>query len=257
MAEWEPLAGLVCAVISLTAWAPWYADVFRVNRLTTPMGFRLVLGLTPFFCLLFLLLCVATAAPKAIRESGLHVLIHMTLRTAALGVSAQLYPFLGVSARDDVLERHNAAGLIVVVGGLIGTVLCFAGGSIGLRPGVGAAIASGGMALCTWFVLWYVTDSLSGRGIAEQITVERDIGSGLRLASLLVANGIILGAASQGNWTLYHFAVSAWPALAVTLMAALAERFFGSGSFIGRSLLVTSGYLLVAILWVLHRRFEK
>jgi hypothetical protein len=73
---------------------------------------------------------------------------------AALGISGQLLSFLGVSARDDVLERRNSAALIAVVGALLGAILCIAGGNIGEGPGVEVVIASAGTALCVWFVLW-------------------------------------------------------------------------------------------------------
>jgi hypothetical protein len=139
----------------------------------------------------------------------------------------------------------------------MGTILCIAGGNVGEGPGMKAVIVSAGTALCTWFVLWYVEDLLSGRVVAERITVERNMGSGVRLAAYLVANGIILGAASAGNWIpgrfLYDFALSAWPALPLTILAAFVERVFGSRPFIGRSVLTASGYLTIAVVWVLHR----
>jgi hypothetical protein len=33
VADWEPFAGLVSSVVALITWAPWYGDIFRVNRL--------------------------------------------------------------------------------------------------------------------------------------------------------------------------------------------------------------------------------
>jgi len=260
VAAWEPFTAVVLALVALIMWASWYGDVFRINHFAAPKSSRLVLGLTPVACLTFLLLCLEKMAATAVRESTPYVLIYLALGAAALGVSAQFYQFLGISARDDVLERRNVAALIAIVAALVGTTLCVAGGNVGEGPGMKAVIVSAGTALGTWFVLWYVEDLLSGRVVAERITVERDMGSGVRLAGLLIANGVILGAASAGNWIAARFtcdfALSAWPALALTVLAALIERVFGWRHFIGRSILTASGYLLLAIAWVLHRGLE-
>ncbi len=257
VADWELFAGLMSAVVALITWAPWYGDIFGVNRLAAPRSYRLVLGLAPLACLLFLLLCLERSAAKAVRESGLYILIYMGMGAAAIGVSGRLFSFLGVSARDDVLERRNNAGLIAVVGALLGLSLCFAGGNIGEGPGVEVVIVSAGTALCAWFVLWYLVDVLSGRVVSERITVERDTGSGLRLAGLLAGNGVILGAAVAGAWIpdrfLHDFVVSAWPALVLTVVAVLVERSSQSRSSIVRSVFTVTGYLLVAVVWALHR----
>jgi uncharacterized membrane protein YjfL (UPF0719 family) len=257
VADWEPFAGLVSSVVALITWAPWYSDIFRVNRLAAPRSYRLVLGLAPIACLLFLLLCLERSAAKAVRENGLYILIYMALGAAALGISGQLLSFLGLSARDDVLERRNSAALIAVVGALLGAILCFAGGNIGEGPGVEVVIVSAGTALCAWFVLWYLVDVLSGRVVSERITVDRDTGSGVRLAGLLAGNGVILGAAVAGDWIpgmfLHDFAVSAWPAIGLTVIAVLVEKFSQSRSSIIGSVLTISAYLLVAVVWVLNR----
>jgi len=257
VADWEPFAGLVSSVVALITWAPWYGDIFRVNRLAAPRSHRLILGLAPIACFLFLLLSLERAAAKAVRESDLYIIIYMALGAAALGTSGQMLSFLGVSARDDVLERRNSAALIAVVGALVGAAVCFAGGNIGEGPGVEVVMVSAGTALCAWFVLWYLLDVFSGRVVSDRITVERDTASGVRLAGLLAGNGVVLGAAAAGDWIpgrfLHDFGVSAWPALVLTVVAVLVERFSQLRSSIIRSVFTASGYLLVAVAWVLHR----
>jgi hypothetical protein len=181
----------------------------------------------------------------------------MALGAAALGICGQVLSFLGVSARDDVLERRNKAALIAVVGAFAGATFCFAGGNIGEGPGIEVVMVSAGTALCAWFVLWYLADVFSGRVVSERITVDHDTGSGVRVAGLLAGNGVILGAAVAGDWIpdrfLHDFAVSAWPALALTVVAILVERFSRSRSSVIRSVLTLSGYVLIAVVWVLHR----
>jgi hypothetical protein len=255
----ELLAGLVSAVVAMITWAPWYGDVVRVNRLIAPRGYRLLLGLTPAACLLFLFLCLERWAAQAVRESDLYLLIYVVMGAAVLGVCGHLFSFFGISARDDVLGRRNGASLIAVVGAFLGATLCFAGGNIGEGPGVQAVVISSGTALCAWFVLWYVADVLSGRVISERITVERDPGSGILLAGLLAANGIILGAAAAGDWMpgkfLHAFTASAWPALALGVAAVVVERTCKSRSSIRPSVLIALGYLLIAVVWAIYRGF--
>ena len=257
VADWEPFAGLLSGVAALVTWASWYGDILRVNRFRAPRSYRLILGLAPVTCLLFLLFCLELWAAKAVRESGFYIFIYVALGAAVLGVSSQLFPFLGVSAHDDVLERRNNAALIAVVSAQAGVISCFIGGNIGEGPGVEVVIASAGTAICGWFALWYLLEAMSGRTASERITVERDTGSSLRLGGLLVANGIILGAAVAGDWIpdkfLHDFAVSAWPALGLTVVAAVVERIWGSRLSIGQSFLCELGYLLAAVSWVFHQ----
>jgi hypothetical protein len=257
VADWGPFAGLVSGVVAIITWAPWYSDILRVNRLAAPRGHRTVLLLTPIVCLVFLLLSLERSAAKAVRESAALILIYTALGAATLGVSSHLFPFLGISPRDDVLERHGSAGLIAIVGALVGPTLCFVGGNIGKGPGIEVVLASAGAALCLWFVLWYLADLLSAHVISERVAVERDTGSGLRLAGLLAGNGIVLGAAAAGEWVpdrfLHDFALSAWPAWVLTAAAIFVERFLSSRFPSRHSGLTASGYLLPAVVWVLHR----
>jgi hypothetical protein len=254
VADWEPFAGLISAVIALTTWAPWYADIFRVNKLAAQRSYRLVLALIPVACLSLLLLCIERAAVEAVRESSFYILIYFALGAASLGISSHFYSFLGLSTRDDVLERRGGAGLVAIVGALLGTTLCLIGGNIGEGPGVTVVIVSAGVALCIWFVLWYFADVLTGHLISERITVERDFGSGLRLAGLLVGNGMILGAAATGKWMPDSYSdnleISAWPALVITVAAIFVERLLQSRPSVTRSVLIASAYLFAAVIWL-------
>jgi len=257
VADWEPFAGLISAVVAMIAWAPWYGDVFRVNRLAAPRTYRVFLGLTPVACLLLLLLCLEKSAAKAVRENGSYILIYMALGAAMLGAASRLFSFLGISARDDVLERSNSAGLIAVIGALLGAILCVAGGNIGEGSGVGVVIVSAGTALCAWLVLWYLAELLSRRAVSERITIDRDMGDGVTLAGLLIGNGVILGAAAAGDWMpdrfLRDFAVSAWPALVMTTLAVFIEHISKSRFSAVRSVLTGLGYSVAAIAWVVYR----
>jgi uncharacterized membrane protein YjfL (UPF0719 family) len=257
LGAWEPLAGIASVVVSIRIWVPWYLDIVRVNRTAALSKYRLVLGVTPIVCLLLLLLCLERFAAKEVRESDFYVLVYMAIGAGSLGISSQIFPFLGVSARDEDLERRNSASAIAVTGALLGASFCFAGGNIGEGPGVEAVAASAGAAIGVWFFFWYSLEVLSGRRLSERITVERDVGSGVRLAGLLVANGLIIGAAAAGDWIpsrfLHDFALSAWPALVLTVAAITVESVSRVPSAVWRSALTVSAYVVVAIWWLVHQ----
>lgn len=258
VADWEYFVGLISGVTAMITWAPWYRDIFRVNRLAAPPRYRLILGLAPVACLLLLLASLQQFSARAVRESGAYILLYLMLGAAFLGVSVQCFALLGVSACEDVLERRNGASLIAVAGALAGAILCVAGGNIGEGPGASVVVACAATAMGTWFLLWWLLEVGSGGQVSEQITVERDRGGAIRLAALLVANGAIVGAAVAGDWNgarfLRDFSAFGWPALALTVIAAAAERVRRTRWSGGQSLLAAAVYLLASLLWVFTRR---
>ncbi|MCL1857267.1 MAG: hypothetical protein FWF84_06505, partial [Kiritimatiellaeota bacterium] len=66
--------------------------------------------------------------------------------------------------------------------------------------------------------------------VFERITVERDVGSGVRCGLYLLASGAILGRASSGDWTSFSATVEefgiGWPALPLALVAITGELAF-------------------------------
>lgn len=120
--------------------------------------------------------------------------------------------FLGISTRDDVLERQNPAAAWVVCGALAGTAFCYAGGNVGRGPGPEAVFFSALLPTITLFILWFWLDSFFQLG--DRVTIERDVNTGIRLSGWMSAMGIILGAGVTGNWisfenTFYDFVHSA------------------------------------------------
>jgi uncharacterized membrane protein YjfL (UPF0719 family) len=151
----------------------------------------------------------------------------MVLGAGWVGGITKLLPFTGISPRDDILERGNAAAAPAVAGALLAFTLCFAGGNIGDGPGWSVVIFSAGLASVTLALLWLLLDSLTG--VCETITVERDPATGVRLGALLAAAGLVLGRSVAGDWvsgpaTLHDFVVHAWPVLGLFGLAIVIER---------------------------------
>ena len=66
--------------------------------------------------------------------------------------------------------------------------------------------------------------------MSERVSVDRDMGSGIRFGAYLIASGLILAYASGGDWTsaqatLLEFTVG-WPVLPLMLFALLVEWFY-------------------------------
>jgi len=245
---------LFFSAAALASWVPWYADVLRLNRLGSPPRARLLIALAPLACLVLLFVSLDRFAAKDVRESGPYIVFYLMMGAAALGISSQLFALLGLSARDDVLERRNNAALIALLAAQLGVTFCFAGGNIGEGPGPETVVISAGTAIAVWFAFWRLAEFVSGAWISEGITVDRDLARGVRLAGLLIANGVILGSAAAGDWIanrfLHDFALSAWPALVFSVAVAVLERMSTPYSSVRNALVTASSFVLAAIAFV-------
>jgi hypothetical protein len=117
------------------------------------------------------------------------------------------------------------------------------------------------LALGAWASLWLAFSILTR--IGQSIAVERDSASGVRLAGLLTAWGLILGRAVAGDWisiqgTFQDFESQAWPSLILLTIACACEfalrprRRFLFPSFLGAGLVPAILYILGASLWLGH-----
>jgi hypothetical protein len=172
-----------------------------------------------------------------------------------------LFPWLGLSLRDDAMERRNPAALVALLGALIAVQLTYIGGNIGEGPSYWnnvfcAALGTGGL-LCLWLMLEV------GGGVSASIAVDRDVASGIRLCGFLVASGLILGRAVAGDWhsesaTLHDFAHDGWPAMVLCLLALVMERLLRPSrrrpfpSWRVSGLLPAWLYLALAAVWCYH-----
>lgn len=135
--------------------------------------------------------------------------------------------FLDISFIDDAVILNNKAALFPAVGGFLGTALIFAGANIGDGPGWWVVITAAGLGTGAWLILAFLLNVTTH--ISERITVDRDIGCGIRFGGYLLAGALILARASGGDWTslaatLNEFLVG-WPILPLTAVALLVEAF--------------------------------
>jgi uncharacterized membrane protein YjfL (UPF0719 family) len=143
--------------------------------------------------------------------------------------ATEMFPLMGVSARDDAMRRHNPAAAIAVSGGVLGVMLAYAGSNIGNGPTIWTTLVPAYVSTGVLFALWFVIE-LAG-GVFEAITLDRDEAAGIRLAAFLVSAGAILGRAMAGDWsdwdsTFSEFVALGWPAaLLIPAMVMMNRRF--------------------------------
>jgi hypothetical protein len=225
----EGFAFMISAVAALAAWGTWYARTAAATTLGSSHHARVSLYLTPPLCAVALLIVLRYFASHDVRDSLLYIAFYLVMGAAWVGVAKGLLPALGLSVRDDAIERRNPAAAIAVVGATLGLTFCFAGGNIGDGPGwwvvVFSALLSTGSLLAAWALVQRVTR------VADAVTIDRDLASGVRLSGFLVAAGLILGRAVAGDWvsladTVGDFVRIGWPVLPLTLAESVLSGLF-------------------------------
>jgi uncharacterized membrane protein YjfL (UPF0719 family) len=223
----EVFALIISAVLALLLWVQWYRQVVIVRAIGPTRASRLPLSVGPLLCAVVLFAVLRRFAAHDVRDSGRYLAFYVVMGAAWVGVASRLLPWFGVSPRLDALERRNGAASLAIGGALLGLTLAFAGANIGDGPGwyvvLFAALLSTGALLLGWALLETLT--LSG----EAVTIERDTASGLRLAGMLTAAGLILGRAAAGDWvsaaaTVRDFIRIGWPVLILLAAEAVLHR---------------------------------
>lgn len=257
--ELELLTFVASLVLSLTAWVAWYRDLASVNPLHGLGRQRFVLLVIPLLCLLLLAVVLKKLSAETVRTDRLYIAFYTFLGAGWLGGATLIFPFLGVSARDDALERSNTPALWTIAGGLLGISCSFAGANIGNGAGVEAVLFSAVLSSVLFLALWLGVDALTA--ILERITVERDEATGIRTAGLLIGVGLLSGWSVAGDWisasaTLKDFARSAWPAILLSITATMVEHAFRRRTSKPSKVvpfIISATYVGVALAWVLDR----
>ena len=224
----EVLVLVVSLILALLLWGKAIYEASRVRSCpSSTSGERTVAVGVPVLCAGALYYVLRNYASHDVRDSTAYTAFYMLMGAAWVAVAMRVWGWLGISTRDDLIERGNVAAAFAVFGALIAITFCFAGGNVGDGPGWWVVVFAAVLSTGTLFVLWSVLQKLSGVG--EAITVDRDPASGLRAAGYLIASGVILGRAVAGNWvsvdaTLVDFAALGWPALVIFALALVIER---------------------------------
>jgi hypothetical protein len=184
-------------VAAVGAWR-WYAGLFRVTRLASPLGHRVALGLVPFCCVVLAEGVLACSAAQEIHDDAIYNVLFVAAAGAWLTITGVAINLIGISPRLDAVETCNEASVVVLCGAWIGVTLCYAGGNIGEGATVWTTFIPAAAASIVLFLLVISLQIFSS--VADAVTLDRDRASALRLAGLWIAAALILGRSVAGDF---------------------------------------------------------
>ena len=213
-------------VVATLGWIGWYAQAVRVTGLG---GGRLARGpvlLMPVACVILLLVVLKQLADPEVRSDVFYKALFAAAGALSLLAIGLLAAVLGEGAIDDAVERRNSAAAWATCGAWLADTLVNCGANLGTGPTIYTTLGPMLMALAALAGLWVGFSTVTANHIS--IGVDRDRASGVRLAGLLMAWGLIFGRAIAGDWvsvqgTLDDFVAQGWPALALLIVAAMVE----------------------------------
>lgn len=200
----------------------------KVELTKMDTGKSWVFGVTILTSLLLIAVALSFWGAAEIRANFGEVFFLTLVAAVWLILSAKFFAWLGLSFRDDVVERRNTAALVALCGAEAGAAAIYAGGSLGEGPSYWNNVFSAGLAMAGFVALWILVEW--GTGISFSITEERDMASGIRACGFLLALGLVLGRAVAGDWhsesaTVHDFIHDGWPTLVISGVAVFVERF--------------------------------
>ena len=248
-------------VLGLYLWFHSYSALLKVRQIRPNPTHRLLSVVLHFLCVAFLVVVLLTRSSSDVRSSAGWIVLYTLGGAAWLQLGLFLLSFLGVAARDDVLERQNPAAAWVVYGAMIGITLCYAGSNIGNGPGPEVVLFCAVLSTTFLFALWLLLERLFR--LADCITIERDESVGIRAGGWLLSLGLIFGGAVTGDWvsmegTIRDFFRYAWVALLLLLVAVVIELSFHSSLMREKahrraSVVIAFVYFLAAAVYVVWR----
>jgi hypothetical protein len=217
--------GSIMAVVFL--WGGWCFTCLTSNAFGRGQSLVALALVAPAACTALLLALLRRYASFDVRDDALYLAFYTTMGAAWIGIVARLSGLLGLSFRDDWLERRNPAATCAGIGLLLGSTCAFGGANIGDGPGWWVVVFCAVLSTSALAVAWWLCGASSG--VMEKVILDRSISAGVRLGAFLVAAGIIAGRSVAGNWentsaTFVDFAALSWVLLPYALVIGFVER---------------------------------
>ena len=234
MANWdfsgdEALFFFLSAALGVVWALRWYVIVFRATPIGDRGWQRWLLALTPIFCIVILWIVLRNwSDPVAVAGHIDYELLFVAGGLALLAITGWFTSaLLGISWRDDALERDNVAAAVTVSGTMLGVTALYAQSNMGAGPTIWTTIFPAAVGLIALLAMWLLLEPIAH--ISETITIDRDVAFALRHAAWLVATGLIIGRAAAGDWhdwpsTYGDMLRLGWPSLALAAFAAVSHR---------------------------------
>jgi hypothetical protein len=221
---WASVAlGALCAV-----W--WYTRILRSPQADFASREFLALALAPLIALGGVYIVIVKAGSFDVRNAPAYIFMYSALGVVWFLGSAFLLEIVGISFRDDAIERRNPAAALVVVGAMFAHAAIYAGANIGNGPGWWTVVEAGLIGSGAWLALWAVVQFVCK--ISDDITIGRDLPAGIRMAGYALAMGLICARGAAGDWTSLDQTVReffvAWPILPLTAVVIAIEKVLAS-----------------------------
>jgi uncharacterized membrane protein YjfL (UPF0719 family) len=224
----EIVALIVCVIIAGLGWKSWLGGLLFFKPFERRAATQWRAWLFPPLAGAVMLWVLLNCSAHDVRDDAKYIAFYFVMWLAWTGLGNGAWSYLGLSFRDDVLERGNPAAATALGGGLLGVTFIFAGGNIGEGPGWWVVVFSAGLATAALLLLWLIGNHFTR--VCEAITIDRDRAAGARTAGFFIAAGLILGRAVAGDWqsagqTIADFIARGCPVLLFWAVAVTLDRF--------------------------------
>lgn len=226
----------------------WFQQLWMPSLAPYRGYWRTMMGVAPLLSFVAVVYVLRTMAASDVREANQYVLLYTLLASVWVFGSARLLTTIGVSFRDDALERRNPAAAILVMSAMGAQAAIYAGANVGDGPGWWVVLITGGLATFAWLMMWLAVEGTCHA--AERVTVDRDVPAAIRYGGYMLASGLVCARGAAGDWvsleeTVADFVV-VWPALAITgatIAVEFALRRTAAGNNIIAAILVAAIYV--------------
>lgn len=228
MSEDEMFALVAGSGIALVTWVRVLFNLRALRGRLRGSSFAsgLLLGL-PVIVAIALIAMLQSWADVGVRTDVGYLFFYVVLGLAWVGSGLWLVGYLGLSLRDDVLERNNVAAALAIYGACVALTFAYAGGNFGDGPGWWVVVFSAALGTLSLVVLWIALNRLTW--IVDRIVIDRDLGAAIHAALLCTAWGVIAMRSAAGDWvsanqTIIDFAPGWLPMGALLALGVGVER---------------------------------
>lgn len=223
----EMLIFFVCSWVGVTAVHQLLVTALVVSAWGVSRAPRRDCILSAAVAMILLFLVLTRWSSCDVKSSFVYTGFYLVMGLAWIRLVLIAWAWMGLSYRDDVVERGNRSAASALGGVLIGGEMAFAGANIGDGPGWWVVVFCAGLSTGTLIVGWLILQAMAR--LADRITIDRDSASGWHAGGLFIACGMILGRAVAGNWvsagaTFVDFVRLGSPSLLLFVFAGFVER---------------------------------
>ena len=205
----------------------WYKPLSKTWPPKRNRATKIMLGLLPAVFLIIIFITLKFFASFDVVDSVFYIIFYIVLGYAWMYGGLLLMSIcFDLHWLDDVVYLNNKAALAAVAGEFLALALIYAGANVGDGPGWWCVLFAATLGIAAWLATGFVVHYCTG--IFERITVDRDLGCGIRFFLYLLCSGAILGYACSGDWTSFSMTIeefgAAWPILPLTAVFIIIER---------------------------------